>query len=117
MTAHIRKRKYKSGIRYQVVLDKGNDSNGKRRREYISCDSYAEAQAIKAEKLHQYNMGSFHIFVQYLMVFFPSQIFSLLFQLFSVLTDNLKFHIILQIIMVYFLCECAVSAHILKDTL
>lgn len=59
MTAHIRKRKYKSGIRYQVVLEVGIDSNGKRKREYISCDSYAEAQAIKAEKLHQYNMGSF----------------------------------------------------------
>ena len=31
MTGHIRKRKVKGGVKYQVILEKGIDGTGKRR--------------------------------------------------------------------------------------
>lgn len=60
MTGHIRKRTTKSGNSWQVILDKGVDSKGKRLREYITVNgTKKEAQAILTEKISQYNRGSY----------------------------------------------------------
>ena len=59
MTGHIRKRKVKGGVKYQVILEKGIDVSGKRSREYITCSSYEEAKNTMAQKIHEFNSGSY----------------------------------------------------------
>lgn len=59
MTGHIRKRKVKGGVKYQVILEKGIDGTGKRSREYITCSSYEEAKNTMAQKIHEFNSGSY----------------------------------------------------------
>ena len=59
MTGHIRKRKVKGGVKYQVVLEKGIDGTGKRSREYVTCNTYEEAKNTIAQKIHEFNSGSY----------------------------------------------------------
>lgn len=59
MTGHIRKRKVKGGVKYQVILEKGIDGTGKRSREYVTCNTYEEAKNTMAQKIHEYNSGSY----------------------------------------------------------
>ena len=60
MTGHIRKRGTQSGSSWQIVLDHGIDSCGKRKRSYITVKgNKKEAQAILNEKLAEYNKGTY----------------------------------------------------------
>ena len=52
MSGSIRIRKSKSGkVTYQLVIEKGVDSNGKRRRDFYSYKTRKEAQNALAEKI------------------------------------------------------------------
>lgn len=59
MTGHIRKRATKKGIVWQVILDKGEDSEGKRLRDHHTLLSKKEAQVFLSEKLAEYNRGTY----------------------------------------------------------
>ncbi|MEM1484014.1 tyrosine-type recombinase/integrase [Oscillospiraceae bacterium PP1C4] len=60
MTGHIRKRSGKSGASWQITLDKGVDTQGKRQREYITVNgTKKEAQATLTEKISQFNRGTY----------------------------------------------------------
>lgn len=58
MTASIRKRVNKKGVKWQIVLEKGIDCDGKRRREAYTFDTKAEAEEKKIELLHECNIGT-----------------------------------------------------------
>lgn len=58
LTGHIRKRTTKKGVAWQIILEKGVDSTGKRIREYITVEgTKKEAERIMHEKINEYNKG------------------------------------------------------------
>ena len=59
MTGHIRKRERKKGIVWQVILDKGEGSEGRRLRDYYTLPSKKEAQAFLTEKLAEFHKGAY----------------------------------------------------------
>ena len=59
MTYSIRKRQYKNGYSYQIVFDRGKGPDGKRIREYVSCETLREAKSVAAERVHQYDEGTY----------------------------------------------------------
>lgn len=60
MTGHIRKRTTKKGTSWQIILEKGVDSKGKRIRDYITVEgTKKEAKKILTEKLNDYNKGTY----------------------------------------------------------
>ena len=59
MTGHIRKRDTKNKTVWQVILDKGEDAEGKRLRDYYTLPSKKEAQAFLAEKLSESYKGAY----------------------------------------------------------
>lgn len=59
MNGHIRKRTNKNGITYQVVIDKGINKVGKRLRDYYTAASSKEAKQLLAEKISEFNKGSY----------------------------------------------------------
>lgn len=60
MTGHIRKRVTKKGVSWQVILEKGLDSSGRRLRDYITVNgTKKEAQQILTEKLNEFNKGTY----------------------------------------------------------
>lgn len=60
MTGHIRRRKTKSGLTWQVILDKGVSASGKRIREYIAVNGTQKAaKEILNQKISEYNSGTY----------------------------------------------------------
>lgn len=59
MTGHIRKRETKNKTVWQVILDKGEDSKGKRLRDYYTLSSKKEAQVFLSEKLAESHKGTY----------------------------------------------------------
>ena len=60
MSGSIRIRKSKSGkVTYQLVIEKGVDSNGKRRRDFYSYKTRKEAQNALAEKINELNHNTY----------------------------------------------------------
>lgn len=60
MTGHIKKRYTQKGTSWQIVLDKGVNSNGKRIREYITVNgTKRQAQDELAKIISEYNNGSY----------------------------------------------------------
>ena len=60
MTGHIRKRTTQKGTSWQIILEKGIDSKGKRIRDYITVEgTKKEAQKILTEKMNDYNKGTY----------------------------------------------------------
>ncbi len=59
MTGHIRKRETKQGTSWQLILDKGEDSTGRRHRNYYTFPTKKEAQAALNEKITEYNKGAY----------------------------------------------------------
>ena len=59
MTYSIRKRQYKNGYSYQIVFDRGKGPDGKRIREYVSCETLREAKSVAAERVHLYDEGTY----------------------------------------------------------
>ena len=58
MNGHIRKRETQQGVSWQVILDRGEDNNGKRLRNYYTFSTKKEAQAALNEKIAEYNKGA-----------------------------------------------------------
>lgn len=60
MTGHIKKRYTQKGTSWQIILDKGVDVNGKRKREYITVNgTKRQAQDELAKIISEYNNGSY----------------------------------------------------------
>ena len=60
MSGSIRQRKYKNGkVSYQVVIEKGVDSNGKRLRDFYTYPTKKAAQAALAEMVTQMNHSTY----------------------------------------------------------
>lgn len=60
MTGHIRKRALKNGIKYQVIIEKGIDSKGKRLRDYYTVSgSKKDAERVLNEKINEGNKGCY----------------------------------------------------------
>ncbi len=60
MTGHIRKRTTKKGVTWQVVLEKGIDSKGKRLRDYITVSgNKKDAERVLNEKLNELMKGCY----------------------------------------------------------
>lgn len=58
MTGHIRKRTTKKGVSWQIIIEKGLDSNGKRLRDYITVEgNKKDAERILNEKLVELEKG------------------------------------------------------------
>lgn len=60
MSGNIRARKQKNGkVTYQLIIEKGFDSNGKRLRDYFSYPTKKEAQNALAEKVNELNNNTY----------------------------------------------------------
>ena len=59
MNGHIRKRETQQGVSWQVILDRGEDNNGKRLRNYYTFSTKKEAQAALNGKIAEYNKGAY----------------------------------------------------------
>ena len=60
MSGSIRTRKQKNGkVTYQLIIEKGTDSKGKRLRDYYSYPTKKEAQNALAEKVHELNLNTY----------------------------------------------------------
>lgn len=59
-TGHIRKRTYKKGISWQVIIDLGEDATGKRNRIFKTVNSTKkEAEKLKTKMLHEIETGAY----------------------------------------------------------
>lgn len=59
-SGHIRKRQYKSGVSWQIIIEDGLDSKGERIRIYKSLKgTKKEAQKVMAKMLNELNEGSY----------------------------------------------------------
>lgn len=60
LSGNIRTRKLKNGkVTYQLIIEKGVDSNGKRLRDYYSYPTKKEAQKALAEKVNELNSNTY----------------------------------------------------------
>lgn len=60
LSGSIRTRKLKNGkVTYQLIIEKGVDSNGKRLRDYYSYPTKKEAQKALAEKVNELNSNTY----------------------------------------------------------
>lgn len=59
-SGHIRKRSYKNGVSWQVIIDMGLDSFGKRQRIYKTVEgTKKEAEKMKTKLLHEFETGTY----------------------------------------------------------
>ncbi|MHC1694035.1 MAG: tyrosine recombinase XerC [Eubacteriales bacterium] len=62
MTGHIRKRTTQKGTSWQIIIDRGVDSKGKRIRDYITVNGVKkDAQRVLNEKLNELNRGTYSV--------------------------------------------------------